>query len=615
MAEASEVAPSAAAIRALFVYILINCSPADPLLLWTNYRERMADDYFYALRRTLRGSEEELTPEQISQIYQRALGDLESRLQATGHHLSEFPSLPQDFVTELDLLPPLEALEIVERREYDAVEQHAAHEALLRTLNNGQQHAFDAISNAIDGFTAPYTPQLFFVNGPGGTGKSQLFKTLLSYVRSRNQIALPVASSGIAALLLEGGRTAHSRFKIPLNADENTTRNLRLNGPHAYLIRQASLFIWDEAVMCSKYNFEAVDRSLRDIMGAVDPMYNDVPFGGKVFVFGGDFRQLLPVVKRGNRSAILAECIQSANFWNAVQVLHLTENMRVRQAGPAATAFADTLLAIGDGRDPYTTSFNIPSEWRVPISDPMTLIHAIYPFIRSQDPQPEHFANRAILAAKNIDVDAINQAAFSVFPGDARTYTSNDRIIDADDPEAASINYPVEFLNSITTSGIPPHSLELKLGMPLVMTRNLDPDAGLCNGTKLFVTRLLEWSIGVKRMDQGHAGEEHIIPRIHLCTQENEYPFILCRRQFPVRPAFAMTIHKAQGQTLHNVGIRLQEPIFAHGQLYVALSRATDPNNVRIAVDLPEPTSIDTQPTPTTDNIVYPEILLPAPAS
>ena len=149
--------------------------------------------------------------------------------------------------------------------------------------------------------------------------------------------------------------------------------------------------------------------------------------------------------------------------------------------------------------------------------------------------------------------------------------------------------------------------------MPLVMTRNLNPDAGLCNGTKLFVTRLLEWSIGVKRLDQGYAGEEHISPRIHLCTQENDYPFILCRRQFPVRPAFAMTIHKAQGQTLDNVGIRLQEPVFAHGQLYVALSRATNPNNVRVAVDIPDPAPNVTQIAPTTANIVYDDILLPAP--
>ena len=120
---------------------------------------------------------------------------------------------------------------------------------------------------------------------------------------------------------------------------------------------------------------------------------------------------------------------------------------------------------------------------------------------------------------------------------------------------------------------------------------------------------MLDWSIGVKKMDQGHHGTEHFLPHINMCTMEGEYPFILCRHQLPVRPAFAMTIHKAQGQTLHHVGIHLQESVFAHGQLYVALSRATNPNNIHIAVNL----SLFTTTTPSTANIVYQEILLPPP--
>ncbi|KAG2210720.1 hypothetical protein INT45_010825, partial [Circinella minor] len=180
---------------------------------------------------------------------------------------------------------------------------------------------------------------------------------------------------------------------------------------------------------------------------------------------------------------------------------------------------------------------------------------------------------------------------FSLFPGASRTYNSNDTIIDHDDPEAAAASYP------------------LKIGMPLVLLRNLDSDAGLCNRTKVFVTRLLDWSIGVKKIDQGHEGTEHFLPRINMCTTKGEYPFILCRRQLPVRLAFAMTIHKAQGQTLEHVGIRLQEGVFAYGQLYVALSRATNPNNIYIAVGM----TLFTTTTPSTDNIVYHEILLPPP--
>ncbi|KAG2217961.1 hypothetical protein INT45_001395, partial [Circinella minor] len=412
LTETSLIAPSAAAIRALFVYILINSLPAEPLTLWTNHRERMADDYFFQMCRELSlGNEEELLPNQLDQIYQYILGDIETRLQATGNHLSEFPSMPQEFITELDRLPQLQSLEIVERREYNVEEQECIARELIPGLNEGLRHAFDSITTAINAPGTEYNPHVFFVNGPSGTGKSQLFKALLSHVCSQNQIALPVASSGIAATLLPGGRTAHSRFKIPLNANDNTTCNLRLGGSHAYFIQRASLIIWDETVMCSKHNFEAVDRSLRDIIGALDPALNDVPFGGKVVVFGSDFRQLLPVVKKGTRSEVVADSIRSASFWHAVQVLHLTVHMHVQQnSDPAAVAFADTLLAIGDGRAPHTNQVQIPQE--------------------------------AILAAKNIDVNIINDTAFSLFPGASRTYNSNDTIIDHDDPEAAAASYP-----------------------------------------------------------------------------------------------------------------------------------------------------------------------------
>ena len=256
----------------------------------------------------------------------------------------------------------------------------------------------------------------------------------MSHIHSQEQIALPVASSRIAATLLPSGRMAHSCFKIPLNADDNTTCNLCLSGPHAYLIQRASLIIWDEAVMCSKHNFEAVDRSLQDIMGALDPALDNVSFGGKVVVFSGDFRQLLPVVKKETCSEVVADSIRSASFWNVVEVLRLTVNMQVQNSDPAAAEFADTLLAIGDGRAPYTSQVQIPPEWCLDTNDTMSLNNEIYPSIHNSDLEPHEYHNRAILAAKNIDVDIINDTAFSLFPGTPHTYNSNDTIIDHDDP-------------------------------------------------------------------------------------------------------------------------------------------------------------------------------------
>ena len=103
-------------------------------------------------------------------------------------------------------------------------------------------------------------------------------------------IALAIVSSGIAALLLPGGRTAHSRFKLPFNLHEDSTCSIAHGSDLASLLQVARLIIWDEASMTHRHAFEAVDRTLRDLMKAVDQSLKEKPFGGKVIVFGGDFR-------------------------------------------------------------------------------------------------------------------------------------------------------------------------------------------------------------------------------------------------------------------------------------------------------------------------------------
>ncbi|XP_035845824.1 uncharacterized protein LOC110943497 [Helianthus annuus] len=118
-------------------------------------------------------------------------------------------------------------------------------------------------------------------------------------------IVLNVASSGIASLLLEGGRTAHSRFHIPLNLNEDSVCHIKPDDDVAKLLQQTKLVIWDEAPMVHKHAFEALDRTMHDIFNISNPSRSDVLFGGKVIVFGGDFRQILPVVPNGGRQEIV----------------------------------------------------------------------------------------------------------------------------------------------------------------------------------------------------------------------------------------------------------------------------------------------------------------------
>jgi predicted ATPase len=131
--------------------------------------------------------------------------------------------------------------------------------------------------------------KLFFVYGSGGTGKTFVWTTLLSHLRGQGKIVLAVASSRIASLLFLGGRTAHSRFKIPIDLHDESTCNIIQQMKVAELVRKADMIIWDEAPMMHRRAFEVVDRTLCNLMKLDDAQVTEKIFGGKTMVLGGDF--------------------------------------------------------------------------------------------------------------------------------------------------------------------------------------------------------------------------------------------------------------------------------------------------------------------------------------
>ena len=149
------------------------------------------------------------------------------------------------------------------------------------SLNKEQRAGFNEIMDHV----LNKKSQVFFVDGLGGTGKTFLYKALLARVHSEGLIAIATATSGIAASILPGGRTAHSMFKIPIKLASNSMCNFTKQGGTAELLRRTSLLIWDEVAMTNRLAVECLDRSLQDIINC------EMPFGGKVMVFGGDFRQ------------------------------------------------------------------------------------------------------------------------------------------------------------------------------------------------------------------------------------------------------------------------------------------------------------------------------------
>ena len=187
---------------------------------------------------------------------------------------------------------------------------------------------------------------------------------------------------------------------------------------------------------------------------------------------------------------------------------------------------------------------------------------------------------------------------------------SSDEDVIGDDP-IESLHFQEEYLNTIALSELPPHVLALKTDTPVVLLRNLDPNNGLCNGTRLQITGISNRLLQCKILNGPNINNIVHIPRLDLHTSDGALPFTMCRRQFPVKVAFAMTINKAQGQSFETVGIYLSRPVFGHGQLYVAMSRAGIAANTKLfVVDVPNvqgnfPGCEGTY----TKNVVYHEVL------
>lgn len=343
---------SASQLRQLFVTILIFGMPSHPGLLWEQHSSSLCDDYqWHYIANNI--------DVDMDRCIAESLRDIHSLLAQHNWGLDDFygmPSLPDTSIFDQPL-PPLS-------HEQDSVPSSTAvitvHDWAERVadLNTEQRDIFDTIINAVrhDGVQQ----RIFFIDGPGGSGKTFLYNTLLAYVRTElGQSSIAVASTGVAALLLLDGATAHSMFRIPIDGlNETSTCPISVQTNRAQQIRKAALIVWDEAPMMNRLAVEAVDRTLRDIMSRNNPSLLNIPFGGKVVVFGGDFRQTLPVIEHGNRAQTVAASLSRSYIWQHVQRCRLTSNMRLQnsdhhtQHAQRQRHFAQYLLDIGEGRVP-----------------------------------------------------------------------------------------------------------------------------------------------------------------------------------------------------------------------------------------------------------------------
>ena len=298
--------------RQLFVTILTHCQPSEPHILWERYKTFLSEDF--------------ARHQSIEVAIQMALVDIEQRL-------SEFG------MSCVDRGLPAPNLEVVTEVEIDPIDDAAIAAHNIAILNEDQAKIVNEIfDEALNGDNTK--PNLHYLDGPAGTGKTLIYNTLISLLKSRN---IPVAScawTGIASILLRGGVTVHNLFKLPVPILDTSSCRISPSSPYADFIRSVALILIDEASMIPNDATHAIDRSLRDIMS------NNIPFGGKLILFGGDFRQVLPVVIRGTAAKILEKCLKRSHLRHLFKIHKLTKNMRALEE---EREFSKWLLKLGNG--------------------------------------------------------------------------------------------------------------------------------------------------------------------------------------------------------------------------------------------------------------------------
>ena len=562
------------------------------------------------------GTQEKWTLEKLAS--NSCLCDIERMLAAEDKSLRDFELPMPDLEKEQYIQNCLMDRYISEEEDLLPERAKAFFEANYPKLNADQKVVFDFIRDLIkednrDGL-------LIFLDAPGGTGKTFTLNVLVSWIRMEDREVATSATSGIAATLLYLGRTAHNRFKLPFNPKKDSVCNIKKQSDLAKFLSNIALGIIDEGPMLNKLCYEALDRSMRDI---APPGDQKKKFGGKKILVSGDFRQLLPVIERANRAKIVSHTLKhSAILWDDdVVTLSLRENMRVKNEMAKQpdnedfhhqlTEYEQWLLSLGEGRLPSegivddSNIIEIPSEMCLESKD--EVVETVFDDFEDNIGDADYFKSRVLLAATNEIVNEVNNEMVTRIPGDMHTFRSIDTVDDTD-----TTMFPVEFLNSLSLSGLPEHELKLKVNAVVILLRNMDIDAGHCNGTRYLVKHIGQYRLVLHKLDarDNDKNKVLILPRIPMRYGGQSFPFELTRLQFPLKVAFALTINRAQGQSAAKCGILLPKNVWTHGQIYVAFSRCGNPNNVFVWAEQSQFEEYGLQPEKKyVKNVVYREVI------
>lgn len=241
-------------LRRLFATLLTTCNSNNPKLLWDKFKSYMTNDYVH-----------QKMP--IEVVEKRALEDVSSILESLGKNINDYRTV--SFNVNIDDDERVLKMVVEETTNLD-IESGFSCAAIL---NKEQQFVYDMIMERVE------SSGTFFIDGPGGIGKTFLCRALVASVRCQYLITLATALSGVAASLLLRGRTIHSRFKIPLETKGEVNCSVSKQSALGTLLKMSRLIIWNEALMVNRCAIEIVDKMLRDITDC------NLSFGEKVVIF------------------------------------------------------------------------------------------------------------------------------------------------------------------------------------------------------------------------------------------------------------------------------------------------------------------------------------------